>query len=701
MELLAPAGNYRSFLGAVKAGCDAVYLGGRKFGARAYADNFTDEEIISAISYGHSFGVKVYLTVNTLIKEAEFSEAIDYIRPFYEAGLDACIVQDLGLISVFKDEFPKMELHISTQGFATDINSVRLFKKLGASRVVLARELSLEEIKYIKDSEDVELETFIHGAMCYSYSGQCLMSSCIGGRSGNRGRCAGTCRLPYSLNVNGIKQPEAYYLSMKDQCTLEILPRLIEAGIDSLKIEGRMKSPEYTAYVTSMYRKYIDLYNSNPGAYKVDTADLEKLKHIYLRSEIGTGYYDIFNGPSMLTLKNPAYNGNDEKLLADIKAKLLDSPLKKKIRIEAYVTVNEPLMVNMFSGNTCVTISGGFVSESVNRPVSVEDVVKQLSKLGDSPFEAEEVTAYISGNCFVPVKELNELRRKAVTELVSVLSNNTDDSHRSTLPVTGNTKSVKGMLASVKTLEQLEVVDGKCVDALVLIEHKIISGASKILSGKNLYYINFPHVFRKKNNAYYERLYQVASDNGYGIVVHNPSTLEFVLDRGFEGSLICGQELYAFNRKSFDFLHGCFDAVISPFELCFSEYREVGAKMYELAYGRMPIMHTANCVYKSTIGCKPNWGNVFDTLTDRKGAALPVYRDCNVCENIIYNSVPTSLHEEASLGKIKQDNSLFMFTTENGIETGKVLDLFDSAFRGKNIKPFYEYTRGYRKRGVE
>lgn len=701
MELLSPAGNYRAFLGAVKAGCDAVYLGGRKFGARAYADNFTDEEIISAISYGHIMGIKVYLTVNTLIKEQEFSEAVDYIRPFYEAGLDACIVQDLGLIYIFKKEFPKMECHVSTQAFATDINAVRLFKKMGASRVVLARELTLDEIKYIKENEDIELETFIHGAMCYSYSGQCLMSSCIGGRSGNRGRCAGTCRLPYSLNINGAKQSEAFYLSMKDQCTLEILPRLIEAGIDSLKIEGRMKSPEYTAFVTSMYRKYIDLYKTNPSSYKVDKLDLENLKHIYLRTEIGTGYYDIFNGPSMLTLKNPGYNGNDDFLIERVREEYLDAPIKKPVSLEAFITVNEPMILNMTCDDTCVTVSGGEVQESLNRPATEADIVKQLSRLGDSPFEAETVSVYVSGNCFVPVKELNELRRNAVSALVSALCINTDDSFRVGGLIEREHTKVNGIMISVKTPEQFTTVDEKCSDANIIVDHKYADIIDECSLGKNKYFIGFPHVFRKNNLSYYEKLYALALSKDYGIVIHNPSSLEFVLEKGFSGCLICGQELYAFNKYSHDFLSKCFDGIIAPYELCFSEYREIGSKMYELCYGRMAIMHTANCVYKSTVGCNPNAGKVFDTLTDRKGASLPVYRDCNVCENIIYNSVPTSLHEEAALGKIKQNNSLFVFTTESGKESGKIIDLFNTAFSGKTIKPSYEYTRGYRKRGVE
>lgn len=259
VELLSPAGNYESFLGAINAGADAVYLGGTKFGARAYADNFTEEEICKAIFYAHLFQKKVYLTVNTLMKNPEMDELYDYLSPFYEAGLDGVIVQDLGVFMFIREHFPHLALHVSTQMTITGVNGAKLLKELGAERIVPARELSLEEIIKMKQETGLEIETFIHGAMCYCYSGQCLFSSILGGRSGNRGRCAGPCRLPYQIGTDK-KNDVEYPLSLKDMCTLEILPDLIEAGIDSFKIEGRMKKPEYAAGVTSIYRKYIDLY---------------------------------------------------------------------------------------------------------------------------------------------------------------------------------------------------------------------------------------------------------------------------------------------------------------------------------------------------------------------------------------------------------------------------------------------------------
>ena len=255
VELLAPCGSYESFLAAVRAGADAVYLGGKAFGARAYAENFSEEELISVIRQAHLFGVSVYLTVNTLVKEQEFSAVYEYILPLYEAGLDGAIVQDMGFFRFLRRNFPGLKLHASTQMTITGSYGAAFLKEMGCERIVPARELSLQEIKAIKRKVPIEIEVFVHGAMCYCYSGQCLMSSMIGGRSGNRGRCAQPCRLPYKTAGK-----EGYFLSLKDMNTLEHLPELIEAGVDSFKIEGRMKRPEYVAGVVSIYRKYIDKY---------------------------------------------------------------------------------------------------------------------------------------------------------------------------------------------------------------------------------------------------------------------------------------------------------------------------------------------------------------------------------------------------------------------------------------------------------
>ena len=292
IEILAPAGSYDSFVAAINAGADAVYAGGMRFGARAYADNFTSQQLLDAVDYAHLHKKRLYLTVNTLLKDSEMKELYAYLKPLYCQGLDAVIVQDAGVLSFVRAYFPDLEIHASTQMTITNVYGAQYLKEYGVKRVVPARELSLAEIRRIRSETKMDVECFVHGALCYCYSGQCLLSSFIGGRSGNRGQCAQPCRLPYTA-----KEKKGYLLSLKDICTLELLPEMAEAGINSFKIEGRMKKPEYVAAVTAMYRKYLDMYyEKGKAGYKVDQADLEQLKDIYNRGGFHTGYYKKHNG---------------------------------------------------------------------------------------------------------------------------------------------------------------------------------------------------------------------------------------------------------------------------------------------------------------------------------------------------------------------------------------------------------------------
>ncbi|CUX43906.1 putative protease YhbU precursor [Clostridium sp. C105KSO13] len=305
IEILAPAGSYPSFKAAIMAGADAVYAGGAHFGARAFAGNFTEEELLLAIDYAHIHGRKLYLTVNTLLKDSEIGRLYDYLEPFYLRGLDAVIVQDIGVLKFVRKYFPGMDIHASTQMTVTNTKGALFLQEEGAKRIVPARELSLEEVRHMSEHTNLEIECFVHGALCYCYSGQCLMSSMNGDRSGNRGQCAQPCRLPYI--VHGKKE---YILSLKDICTLDLIPDLIEAGIDSFKIEGRMKKPEYVALVTSMYRKYTNLYlKEGRNGFKVTYSDREMLMDIYNRGGFSQGYYRQHSGRDMLSLKRPGHAG--------------------------------------------------------------------------------------------------------------------------------------------------------------------------------------------------------------------------------------------------------------------------------------------------------------------------------------------------------------------------------------------------------
>lgn len=307
IEILAPAGSMECLKAAVAAGADAVYVGGSMFGARAYANNFTEEELLQAIDYVHLHGRKLFLTVNTLLKDQELEEKLyNYLRPYYLNGLDAVIIQDVGVLKFVKKHFPGLPIHASTQMTITGVDGARFLEAQGVDRIVTARELSMKEVTKIAEATNVEIESFVHGALCYCYSGQCLFSSFLGGRSGNRGQCAQPCRLLYQ--AEGEKKSQ-YLLSLKDICTLELIPEMAEAGIYSFKIEGRMKKPEYVAGVVSMYRKYTDLYLSGKKTYVVDEKDKEMLMDLYNRGGFHTGYYHTQNGRDMVSLDRPNHVG--------------------------------------------------------------------------------------------------------------------------------------------------------------------------------------------------------------------------------------------------------------------------------------------------------------------------------------------------------------------------------------------------------
>ena len=321
VEILAPAGSMECLKAAIAAGADAVYTGGALFGARAYAHNLTEEELLEAIDYVHLHGRRLYLTVNTLIKDREMEKQMyDYLLPYYRQGLDAVIVQDIGLFRFIRKHFPDLPIHASTQMTLTGVDGAKFLEKEGAQRIVTSRELSMAEVKKIADETELEIESFVHGALCYCYSGQCLFSSFIGGRSGNRGQCAQPCRLLY--RTPEAKRPQ-YLLSLKDICTLELIPEMIESGIYSFKIEGRMKKPEYAAAAAFQYRKYADLYlkyyeecpaEEDPAAYamkkyRVREEDRQMLLDLYNRGGFHTGYYHTQNGREMISLNRPNHAG--------------------------------------------------------------------------------------------------------------------------------------------------------------------------------------------------------------------------------------------------------------------------------------------------------------------------------------------------------------------------------------------------------
>ena len=411
VELLAPAGSFECMKAAVRAGADAVYMGGQFFSARAYAENPDNQGLIDALDYCHFHGKKLYLTVNTLFKDDELENQLyDFIAPLYQEGLDACIVQDYGVIRFLREHFPELPIHASTQMAVAGFYGTELLREMGVSRLILPRELSLSEIKRVTERGHIETECFVHGALCYCYSGMCLMSSLIGGRSGNRGRCAQVCRMGY---------PQEHLMNLKDLCTLNILPDIIDTGVCSLKIEGRMKSPRYTAGVTSIYRKYIDLYkNAGREGYKVAASDIHLLRELFDRGGTSTGFFETHNGKTMIFKgEKQSLRVPDEKLLSRIDTLYLGSDNKVAIKVKARIITGSHATLSLDDGVARVTVTGDEVQSARTSPLSRESAAEQISKFGDSPYELQSLDLEISNDAFLPVSSINRLRRDAVSAL--------------------------------------------------------------------------------------------------------------------------------------------------------------------------------------------------------------------------------------------------------------------------------------------
>lgn len=720
-ELLAPAGDYDCFLAAIYAGADAVYLGGR-FSARAYAKNFTEEEIIKAINYAHLYSRKVYMTLNTVMKEDELNLIGDYLDPFYRVGLDGVIVQDIGLISYIKEYFPGLDIHASTQMTITDLEGVKLMKELGITRVVPARELSLEEIRYIHDNTDTELECFIHGALCYSYSGKCLMSSMLGGRSGNRGRCAQPCRLPYDGE---------YLCSLKDICTIDILPKLIDAGIASFKIEGRMKSPDYVAGVTGIYRKYIDIYCNNPGQeVKVSNDDKSLLLKLYTRSGNSEGYYFKKNGRDMVTLLKPGYEKAEEEVRESAYKRFTDNHFKLKVNMTVNIYKNSMAELTLSYGDKSVSVTGAEVMPAIKRPLSEDDIKKQLSKTGDLEFEISELNINADNDIFMPVSSLNELRREGFKALREAILKpyyrehtkesdswlNRDDNFESDTDIfeISDSKGLDGfdkfsINASCISAEQLRCLLKMSCISEITVPYRIYRDnrdyIKSAVDNKKIY-IRLPYVIRNKWLKKHEKELDecLLSNEVAGVMTANYEGLEYCKKKGLKKEIISDLHLYALNRRAVCMYKKLgVNRITVPIELNKKELLRRGIIGEEIiVYGRFPLMVSAQCIKKTKSGCAGCEGFVY--IEDRYHVSFPDFHECENCTNILYNSVPISLHKDLDMvSRLRAKSIRLDFSVESGDETEKVVALFNDLLTDPLFpnKPDYEFTRGHLNRGVE
>ncbi|MBD5136997.1 MAG: U32 family peptidase [Lachnospiraceae bacterium] len=712
-ELLAPAGSYDSLRAAINAGADAVYMGGSYFGARAYAENPDNEKLKDAIDYVHLHDKKLYLTVNTLLKNDEIKfKLFDYLNPLYKQGLDAVIVQDFGVFKFIRESFPELDIHASTQMTITGVDGARLMKEAGAVRVVTARELSLKEIKCIYENVDIEIESFIHGALCYCYSGQCLLSSMLGGRSGNRGRCAQPCRLPYDITGSNFKnnQNEKYLMSPKDICTINILPDILESGVYSLKIEGRMKSPEYVAGVTEIYRKYLDIYLKNgKDYYNVSDDDYKKLTDLYSRSGFSDGYYNCHNGRHMITLSKPSYNSVDSERITELHNKYVAKDKKLPVNIKAYILKNQPMKLELEYKNYKSSVTGNIPDLSTNQPATSDKIEKQLIKFGGTPFEAASIDIDLDDGLFIPVKSLNELRRNAVKSLIDcMLQYHKRNDGKSIIRIncdaenTDNIEHNINIICSVESSEQMESL-------LYINEIKSIYLSSDFLDTETIKkcvrkchehqkkcYITLPFIFRNGAEKFFEADY-----GADGYVVKNVDELFHFKHFGKE--LIADYSLYTMNDLSGVFLReNGISSTTAPLELNEKElWERNNINDQIIVYGYMPLMVTAGCG-KKTMNVCDNKNSIYK-LKDRYQKIFRVKTSCRYCYNILYNCQPLSLLKFSSqIEDMKYSDIRLNFTFESGKETVNIAKKFINNFLyHENENDIDNLTRGHFKRKVD
>ena len=785
VEILSPAGSYESLKAAIAAGADAVYIGGTRFGARAYANNLTEDELLEAIDYVHLHGRRIYLTINTLLKERELqNELYEYLLPYYKHGIDAVIVQDIGVLKFIKEQFPDLPIHASTQMTVTNVLGAKFLYDLGVKRVVTSREMQLWEIQQIAEKTGVEIESFVHGALCYSYSGQCLYSSLIGGRSGNRGQCAQPCRLPYCVNDEKNAQ---YVLSLKDICTLEYIPEIVEAGIYSFKIEGRMKKPEYVALVTSMYRKYVDLYlKYGKETFSVNAKDREMLMDIYNRGGSHGGYYYMKNGREMLSLTRPNHAGvpalqvikcsgrnvtakaivdickgdvielpdgaenytfansttkgqtitfsthkqqrftkhhilnrtRNESLLHWVKTNIIDVRPKVIINGKLKLSTTELSKLTIEYKDIVVEVYGEKAQEAVNQPVDKKRVETQMRKTGNTAFEFNALQIELDGKIFMSMQALNELRRTALECLEYKILCAYRRADREKIPPMNKVEHAEkstAMYVYVETIEQWEeaikhdniarvyldcnavekIWDNPNIEEIVRLTHK---------TDKQIY-LAMPHVLReetaRKYDAGYSYIFGMLWD---GMLIRNYESYAFLRKHGYTGNIVTDYSLYQFNQYAKTFWHEQkIENMTAPLELNYKELKELGLENSELVvYGYFPMMVSAQCVKKTTEGCKHKRGML--TLKDRYNKKFAVKNQCDYCYNIIYNTAPVVLTDQKmEIIQLNPKALRLHFTVENGQMTKQILDLYEEVFfcDGRALEPDLGFTRGHFKRGIK
>ncbi|MBQ9737698.1 MAG: U32 family peptidase [Clostridia bacterium] len=691
MELLAPAGNFECLVAAVQSGADAVYLSGKGFGARSFADNFDEAELEKVMDYCHIRGVRVYVTVNTLVSDDEIEELCRYLKFLNRIGTDGIIVQDLGVLQIAKSVVPQLPVHASTQMTVCSSEGVRFLEKNGIKRIVLAREVSLESIKKISETTCAELEVFGHGALCMCYSGQCLMSSIIGGRSGNRGKCAQPCRLMYDINKKG---SAAYFMSLKDLCALSYVKELESAGVASLKIEGRMKGAAYVAAVVSIYRKYID----NPG--KVEKADLDMLDAIFNRGGLTDGYLTEKTGKTMFAFNKPdnPYLKGTEDLVNKLKEQIRYENRKLKLKCDITIKKGEfPLVV--ISGDEFKTEYKGEVraEDAKNAPLNESTIKARFNKTGGTSFVFDEINVDIDENIFLTAGALNGLRRSAIeTFEKGYLATFRRQEFDLNLPRIGEANNqMEEFVCEVTTLKQFESVKELPYRLFYVPLHIILGNRELFCDYKEKTVIVPPAIIAENTqNSVFAEVKELLDDGFYGVLANNIAFCDF--SRKYR--VLGGFRLNVFNSYALDFYKSCgfLAAELSP-ELNLKQIKGISKTLPVgvMVYGRLPVMITENCVIRNGDECGSCNNGI---LTDRMGLDFPVIKDGNSCRSVILNCKKTFMAFD--MDKVKNAGVSFYriyFTDESFEECRSVSESF---LKGGTYRP-EDFTRGHFIKGVQ
>ena len=664
-ELLAPAGSFDALKAAIAGGADAVYFGGGDFNARINAKNFTNDELKQAIDMLHSCGKKAYITLNTLVHGRELEDYLRFAEFVYTAGADALIVADLGGAEAIHRHLPNLELHASTQMSGHNLAQAKLLADHGFSRMVCARELPRDDIEYLVKNSPIEIEMFTHGALCVCHSGQCLFSSLVGGRSGNRGECAQPCRLPYTDE----KGNQSYPLSLKDLSLANHITELIDMGVHSLKIEGRMKSPEYVFGVVRAFRTLLDEGRC------ATAEELSALAKIFSRGGFTQGYYERKINSSMLGIRS-----DEEKQFSRISltsSEKIDTITPKKIKISAYASVihGERVSLRLECGDTSVTAYGQAPEKAINAPLTAENIKKNLTKLGATCFEIENYVAVTDDDIIVPISALNSLRREACDMLERSLSAKEKARVGFEKYVQIHPASAKKTQKTARFYNAEQITDGarKYFDIIYLPLQNFRGECEGII---------LPPVILDSECDRVAKMLTTAKEKGarYALV-GNLGALELAKKHGFEihGDL----RFNVYNNESVAKLEalGVQNIILSP-ELTLPQMRDVAGDTAAIVYGRIPLMLLEKCVSKEISNCESCTAGK-TVLTDRRGISFPVLREFDH-RTTICNSAPTYMADrEGDLASAGVSNRHFIFTTENATEVDEIITAHKNLFPAK------------------